>query len=483
MPEDDISTTATEPSFAELLESYSSRITRDIRSGDKLSGRIISIEKDMVFLDTGTQTDGVAVKSELLNEQGEFSYRVGDTLELYVVSADEDVIHLSRSISGAADTTMLKDAFHNAVPVSGKVTAQCKGGFHVDIHHIRAFCPISQIDVSYVENPEVFIGNTYEFLILQFEENGKNIVISRRELLKQAIEIRKQAFLETLSVGAICTGKISRIMPYGAFIELVPGLTGLLPISEISWSHIEKPEDVLTSDDTLQVVVTAIQPRDGDDPKISLSVKQALDNPWTSVHEKFHVGDRVKGKVNRLTHFGAFVEIAPGIDGLVHISEISYTKRVNRVEDFLTTGDTVYVMIKEIDLIKRRISLSIKDAEGDPWMDASEKFKPGQSVEGILQKKEKWGHIITLLPGITGILPISAIRSSEQAASVESLKPGRALTVVVDTIKPEERSITLRMDTPENGNWQQYTPARQPLPMGTLGDKLQEALSRTQRKK
>ncbi len=481
--ENGASADAVEPSFAELLESYSSRITRDIRTGDRLSSRIISIEKDSVFFDTGTQTDGVAVKSDLLNEQGEFPYHVGDTLELYVVSANEDAIRLSRSISGTADTTMLKDAFHSAVPVSGKVTGVCKGGFHVDIHHTRAFCPISQMDVSYVENPEIYVGQTFDFLILQFEEHGKNIVVSRRELMKRAMEAHKKTFLETLSVGVVCTGKIVRIMPYGAFVELTPGLTGLLPVSEISWSHIEKPEDVLNSDDVLQVVVTAIQPREGDDPKISLSVKQVLENPWTTVHERFHIGDRIQGNVSRLAPFGAFVEIAPGIDGLVHISEISYKKRVNRIEDFLATGETVYVLIKEIDLIKKRISLSIKDAEGDPWMDVSEKFKPGQSVEGILQKKEKWGYLITLSPGITGILPISAIRSSAQASTVESLKPGRAMTVVIDAIKPEERSITLRIDAPENDNWQQYTPSRKPLPMGTLGDKLQEALNRTQRNK
>ncbi|MBI5594351.1 MAG: S1 RNA-binding domain-containing protein [Deltaproteobacteria bacterium] len=465
-----------EPSFADLLESYSSKITRNIEVGNKISGRIISIGKDSVFLDTGTQIDGVANRADLLNSKGEFPYTIGDIVELYVVSVKEDEILLSKAISGSGDNLILKEAYQSAIPVNGKVIEQCKGGFHVDIHHTRAFCPVSQMDISYIENPESFIGQSFDFLILQFEERGKNIVVSRRELLKQDMENKKALFLEKLSVGSVCTCRVSRIMPYGAFVELIPGLTGLVPISEISWSHIEKPEDVLNPDDTLQVVVTAIQPRPEGDPKIALSVKQVLDNPWGNISDQFHVGDRVKGKIIRLAPFGAFVELAPGIDGLVHLSEISYTRRVNRPEDFLQTGETVYVLIKEIDLLKKRISLSIKDAEGDPWMDVPEKYKTGQVLEGILQKREKWGYIVTLEPGIVGILPLSRIRSSGQPANMESLKPGRAMTVVIDEIKPEERRITLRLDAPEDDNWQQYSPRVSPRSVGTLGDKLQQAL-------
>jgi len=465
-----------EPSFADLLESYSAKITRNIEVGNKISGRIISIGKDSVFLDTGTQIDGIAHRADLLDSKGEFPYAIGDIIELYVVSVKEDEILLSKAISGSGDNTLLIEAYHNAIPVNGKVTEQCKGGFHVDIHHTRAFCPVSQMDISYIENPESFIGQSFDFLILQFEERGKNIVVSRRELLKQDMESKKELFLETLSVGSLCTGRVARLMPYGAFIELIPGLTGLVPISEISWSHIEKPEDVLNADDTVQVVVTAIQPRPEDDPKIALSIKQVLDNPWSHIGDQFHTGDRVKGKITRLAPFGAFVELAPGIDGLVHLSEISYTQRVNRPEDFLRAGDPVFVLIKEIDLLKKRISLSIKDAEGDPWMDVPEKYKAGQTLEGIIQKREKWGYIITLEPGISGILPLARIRSSGQPAAVESLKPGRAMTVVIDEIKPEERRITLRLDAPEDDNWQQYSPQKSLRSVGTLGDKLRQAI-------
>ena len=465
-----------EPSFADLLESYSSKITRNIEVGNQISGRIISIGKDFVFLDTGTQIDGVANRADLLNSKGEFPYAIGDIVELYVVSAKGDEILLSKAISGSGDNTLLNEAFHNAIPVNGKVIEQCKGGFHVDIQHTRAFCPVSQMDLSYIENPESFIGQSFDFLILQFEERGKNIVVSRRELLKQDMESKKELFLKTLSVGSVCTGRVARIMPYGAFVELIPGLTGLVPISEISWSHIEKPEDVLQADDPVQVVVIAIQPRPEDDPKIALSIKQVLDNPWSHISDQFHAGDRVKGKITRLAPFGAFVELAPGIDGLVHLSEISYTHRVNRPEDFLQSGDQVFVLIKEIDLLKKRVSLSIKDAEGDPWMDVPEKFKTGQTLEGMIQKREKWGYIVTLEPGVVGILPLARIRSSGQSSAIESLKPGRAMTVVIDEIKTAERKITLRLDAPEDDNWQQYSAQKSDQSVGTLGDKLQQAL-------
>lgn len=465
-----------EPSFAELLDSYSARITRNMEIGQKISGRIISIGKDSVFLDTGTQVDGVVSRSDLLNSDGEFPYRMGDVVELYVVSVKEDEVQLSRAISGSGDSVMLLEAYRNAIPVNGKVVEQCKGGFHVDIHGTRAFCPVSQMDISHRDHPESYLGESFDFLILQFEEKGRNIVVSRRELLKQEMERNKKLFLETLSPGTVCTGKVSRIMPYGAFVELIPGLTGLVPISEISWSHIEKPEDVLKADDPLQVIVTAILSKPEGDPKIALSIKQVLDNPWDKVSEQFRAGDRVKGRITRLAPFGAFVELAPGIDGMVHLSEISYTQRVNRPEDFLRVGEMVYVLIKEIDLLKKRISLSIKDAAGDPWMDVPEKYAPGQSLEGMIQKREKWGYLITLEPGIVGILPLARIRSSGQHAAVESLKPGRALTVVIDEIKPEERRISLRLDAPEDGNWQHYAPQISSQSIGTLGDKLQQAL-------
>ncbi len=481
-PEEDCSTLPQEePTFADMLESYSTKISGNIKPGNKISVRIIAVGKDSVFLDTGTQIDGVADKTALLDSKGEFSYKAGDSVELYVVSVKDDEILFSKALSSSIDNSQLKEAYQNAIPVQGKVTAQCKGGFNVDINSTRAFCPVSQIDISYVENPEIFIGKTFDFLILEFSDKGKNIVVSRRELLKQDQDEKKKIFLDKLSVDSIVTGRVTKIMPYGAFVELIPGIKGLVPISEISWSHVEKPEDVLKTDDCLQVIVTAVQPVKDGEPKISLSIKKILENPWDTIVGKIKAGDKVKGRITRIAPFGAFVEIAPGIDGLVHVSEISYAKRVNRIEDFLSAGETVHVLIKEIDVLKKRISLSIKDAEGDPWADVPEKFKCGQAMEGIIQKKEKWGFLVTLEPGIYGSLPFSEIRS--QPKSLESsLKPGRVITVIIDEVNLHEKKIMLSLTDRENDNWKDHLPLKNDRDFEILSDKLKEALKNTKHK-
>jgi small subunit ribosomal protein S1 len=385
-------TTSDEPSFAELFESYSMDSV-DIQIGDRISGKIISIGSDDVFINTGTKTDGAVEKRELLDDKGNFNFRVGDAVDLYVVSINESEIRLSKSISGAdGNALMLRDAYEKKIPVSGKVTEECKGGFRVDILKKTAFCPISQIDHKYAESPDAYVGSTFDFLITKFEEKGKNLVVSRREILKRQFAAAREKFFEKINIGDVLEGKITKIMPFGAFVELAPGIEGMAHISELSWSRTNHPDDVVCRDQTVKVKILGIEPdpKKPDNTKISVSIKQAQDDPWMSVPSQFKAGDKVSGKVSRLADFGAFVEIAPGVDGLVHISEMSYAKRVLRPEDVVSTGETVSVMIKEIDPLKKRISLSIKDAEGDPWMDIEKKYTPGQMVHGVIEKKESF---------------------------------------------------------------------------------------------
>ena len=261
---------------------------------------------------------------------------------------------------------VLRDAHAKAVPVEGKIIETCKGGFRVEVLQRRAFCPISQIDLEYVENPDNYVGATHNFLITKFEENGKNIVLSRRTLLARKQEASRKQFYETVSVGTVLDGTVSHLMPFGAFVELSPGVEGMVHVSELSWSRIKHPADIVSTGDRLQVKIIGIEPVEGSDQlKIALSVKQMSEDPWLSAGENFHEGDKVRGKVTHCVPFGAFVEIAPGIEGLVHISEISYQRRVTKPEEFLNEDESVSVLIKEIDLEKRRISLSIRDAEGD----------------------------------------------------------------------------------------------------------------------
>jgi small subunit ribosomal protein S1 len=424
-------------SFAELFEAYSSGMKDDLQIGDRIKGRIISIGKDSVFMDTGTKVDGTVERAELLDGDGNMPFNEGDEIELYVVAVNDHEIHLSRAISGIGGLELLKEAFENAIPVEGKTSAICKGGFHVDILQRRAFCPISQIDVNYTERSEDYVGNTYQFLITQFGEGGRNIVVSRRKLLAAAMEKEKEAFFGRLKAGDIFKGRVTRLMPYGAFVELIPGVEGMVHISELSWSRAEKAEEVVGVDDTVLVKVIAIA--DGEkknQKKISLSMKQIDTDPWNSVTDSFRPGMKVCGRVIRCAKFGIFVEIAPGIEGLVHISEMSYLKMVINPGDVVKAGETVSVMIKEVDEKGRRISLSLRDALGDPWLEVPEKFSVGQVVVGTIEKKEKFGYFISLSPGITGLMPKSKFGSAEKPELIEKLKTGDPVAVTLEENYP-----------------------------------------------
>jgi small subunit ribosomal protein S1 len=461
-------------SFEELLESYTSGMGEDVRVGDRIRGEILSIGKESVFVDTGTKIDGVVDKEELFDERGELPYKVGDTLDLYVVSFNGSEIRLSKALSGVGGLKALKEAYDEGIPVEGKVKGRIKGGFHIETMGKKAFCPLSQIDVIHEEDLEQHIGKSYPFLVTQFEDRGRNIVLSRAELLKREQKKAAEAFLQDLKVGDERQGRVRRLMPYGAFVEIFPGVEGMVHISEISWSRLEKPNEVLSVGDSVRVKVMGME--EGKGGRISLSMKELEGDPWENLEGKVREGDKVTGKVKRCTGFGAFVELFPGIEGLVHISEMSYTKRVMKPEEVVRMGDRVPVVVKEIDLPARRISLSIKDAEGDPWLEVPERYKSGQSLQGILEKKEKFGYFVLLEPGVTGLIPISKIRDLHKPSSIEKLKEGDSIPVFIEGINVEERKITLGpADSEDEKHWARFVKGSE-KPLGILGEKLKQAL-------
>jgi len=466
-----------EDSFAELFEAYSDGMKEDLQLGDKLKGKIIAIGRESVFVDTGTKVDGVVGREELLDENRELPFKEGDILELYVVFNNGNEIRLSKTLSGIGNIRVMSEAFRKAVPVEGKVKGECKGGFHVEVMGKRAFCPISQIDLKYVDSPEPYVGETLSFLITEFDEDDRNIVVSRRELLAKEQEKSKEEFFKEIAIDMELEGRVTKLMPYGAFVELIPGIEGMIHLSEISWSRIERPHEILTIGDMVTVKLVGLeQGKRPGEMRIALSIKQMTGDPWNSVEEKFRIGDKISGKVTRCVKFGAFVEITPGIEGLVHISEMSYKRRVLKTEDMVTAGDTVDVMVKEIDAEKRRISLSMKEAEGDPWIDIHTKYKVGQSVEGIIEKKERFGYFVSLEPGITGLLPISKIESSQKPSVIEKLGQGDAIPVTVERIDPDERKISLSPgDKKDEEDWRNYSKDSEKS-IGSLGEKLQQAL-------
>ncbi len=466
-------------SFEELLESYDSTMDHEIHQGEKIQGEILSIGSDSIYIGTGTKSDGVVKKSELLDKDGQLPYGVGDTIELYVTALTESEIILSKALSGAGSTGMLEDAAHSQTPVEGKVTGTIKGGYSVDLMGKRAFCPISQMDIKYIETAEDYVGNTFNFMITRFAEGGRNIVVSRRKLMDEELKLKKQAFLSTLSEGDILTGEVMKLMPYGAFIELIPGVEGMAHISELSWARVEKAEDVLKPGEKVQVKLVKFETKeDSENPRLALSLKQVSTDPWDGVSETIKTGDQVTGRVVRLAPFGAFVEIAPGLDGLVHISEMSHTRRVLKAEDVVSQGERVQVVVKSIDPENKRISLSIKDALGDPWVGAAAKFPKGTVVEGIVEKKEKFGLFITLEAGITGLMPASLYSRASKPSEVESLKPGNRISVMVEGMDEDNRRATLAPPDLESGDaWKKFTGPKEES-MGTMGSLLMEALKK-----
>lgn len=368
-----------EPSFAELFESYEARTGRDLNPGDMIEGQIISIGSKSIYVDTGTKSDGVAEKAEFLDENGEFPYAVGDVVKLYIVSLSESEIILSRALSGAGKVSMLKDAAACRTPVEGRVTEAIKGGFSVSIMGKRAFCPVSQMDVRYIENPEDYVGQTHNFLITRYEEGGRNIVVSRRELLNEKIRENIKIFFGNFSEGDIVQGVVTRLVPYGAFIELIPGLEGMAHISELSWARIDKPEEVVKPGDSVRVKLLKIEKSEkSDQPRVSLSLRQVSENPWIGVSQRYAAGSIVQGVVEKREKFGIFIRLEPGVTGLMPLSCIKEAGEPLKF-DSLKPGDNVSVMIRQTDEDARKITLAPPESrEPDDWKQFSANGKKSE---------------------------------------------------------------------------------------------------------
>lgn len=480
---EDDPTRTDEKGFSELLESSYEQDRGPIQVGDRVRGKIISIGRENLFIDTGYKVDGVVERAELADEDGNLPYQEGDTIDLYVVSRRGGEIRLSKAISGIGGVAILEDAHEKAIPVEGKVLEQCKGGFRVEVVKRKAFCPISQMDISHIEDLEQHVGKTYQFLITEFEEEGKNIVLSRRALLEAEQKKTQQAFFDGLEPGAVLEGKVSKIMPYGVLLEIAPGVEGMVHVSEMSWARTLNPEDIVHLGEGLKVRLIGVEDDSRSGRKrISLSMKQVEEDPWITILERFKPGDKVSGKVTRCADFGAFVEIEPGIEGLVHISEMSYLKRVSKPSEVVSPGETVDVLVKEIDPTARRISLSMKDAEGDPWISIQEKYRIAQVVQGTLERKERYGYFVNLEPGITGLLPKSKIGASYNAQEIEKKREGEVISVCIEEIDAANHRITLAPgDSRDGDDWKGFAPDSAGG-MGSLGDKLKKAMDSKKKK-
>jgi small subunit ribosomal protein S1 len=356
-----------EGEFAEMLAASEHAEPSEAKPGDKLTGKIIQIAGPDAFVDCGLRNELPISVQELKNEDGEMKFNVGDEVTAHVQKGP-DGLKLTMAVNlREAGNEALTAAYAAGTPVQGKVGSTNKGGFSIDLSGTRAFCPFSQIDVRRADNPEIFVGQTYQFKILELSEDGRNIVVSRRALLQADRESQAQATRESLVVGDNLEGVVTRLVPFGAFVD-IGGLEGLVHISQISHQRVGDPSDVLKEGQTVKVKVLEIQNLGmGRSERISLSIKALATDPWPETASSMVPGQDVTGRVTRLVDFGVFVELTPGVEGLIHISELA-NRRVIHPREVLNEDEEINVRILDVDLDRRRISLSRKQAsdyEGD----------------------------------------------------------------------------------------------------------------------
>ena len=442
--------------FAEMFENSLTGIGKKLSPGDKVRGEILTIGKEEVFVSTGTVDDGAVLKSDLLDAEGQFHHKVGDFLNLFVTQVRGGQILLSPKPTSKNMAEGIEDAFDMMLPVEGKVTELCNGGFRVTVMGKSAFCPVSQMDSRRIDNQEAYIGKKFEFLVTQFSERGRNIVVSRRKLLDEQKEISVQGFLEDHKVGDALQGVVTRVEKFGAFIEVAPGLEGLAHISELAWSRTDNPSEVVHVGQELSVKILKLDEANGR-LQVSLSVKQAQPEPWLKLPSHLREGAVVQGKITRCMKFGAFVELAPGIEGLVPMSEMTYGKRVVRSDEIAKEGEVVQVLIKEISPDDRRMVLSLRDAAGsDPWIMAESRFQPGTVAQGVIDRREPYGLFVRLDEGLVGLMPKSKANDNPDF-SYDKAKVGDQVVVQIDEFRGPERKISLKVPLdPGAGNWQGF---------------------------
>ena len=427
-----------------MLDKYDKPMTTAPEVGAKVKGKIISIGRQFALVDINAKNEAMIKIEEFMDAKKELSKKPGDIIEAYIVSVAHHEIMLSTVLSNKDDRRRsgieeLRVAMKNKVPIEGKVTGINKGGFNVRVMGHRAFCPVSQIDLKRVEDPNQFLNASLPFVITQISEGGRNIVVSRLPLLSEGLLTVIDGLKQGIAEKKTYTGTITKITDFGLFIDLGE-IEGLAHISEVAWDRTEDLHKDFEIGQKATCVVIGVELRDPvRNSKISLSLKQSTENPWNSAADRFKAGQSVQGRITRLAPFGAFVLLCPGIEGLIHVSEMSWGKKVRQPSDIVAPGQTVQVTILSVDQIKKEISCSLKDLESDPWKNIREKLPLAASVSGTVAQHTKFGYFIDFAEGITGLLPFANIAPDKK----ESIKVGSPLEVTIESIDEERRRISL----------------------------------------
>ncbi len=437
--------------FAEMFEA--SLAARDaVREGEVVRGKVLEVGKDHVLVDIGYKSEATVSLSEFSVMDGQPTVHVGDEIDVFVESREDDsgLVIVSKE---KADKLRVWDDISAAAErdelVDGVIVARVKGGLSVDIG-VKAFLPGSQVDLRPIRNLDKLIGQKFKFKVIKFNKKRGNIVLSRRVLLEQEREEQKRETLKKLAEGEVMVGVIKNLTEYGAFVDL-GGIDGLLHITDMSWGRVNHPSEMFKISDEIKVKILKFDP---DTERVSLGYKQISEDPWGNAAEKYPVGQKVRGKVVSLTDYGAFIEIEPGVEGLVHVSEMSWTKRVKHPSKIVNVGDEVEALVLDIDLPQKRISLGMKQVEPNPWTLLSEKYPVGAVIKGVVRNITDFGIFVGVEEGIDGLVHVSDLSWTHRVKHPSELyQKGDEVEAVVLNIDVENERFSLGIKQLTDDPW------------------------------
>lgn len=417
---------AEEESFAALLEKNGTA-SEKLRPGQKVRAKVISISGDAVYIDLGGKSEGMIALNELVGENGICRVSEGDIVDAYFVSVQDGIRRLTTLVNGYSSLRLnaIRDAFDAGTAVTGELKREVKGGFEVTVDGVSCFCPGSHLGLKRGEKPGAeYAGKTFSFKVLDYKENGRNIVVSRRAVLEEERQALIGRLKEAIAVGMDIPAKVRSLQNFGAFVDL-GGVDGLVPFSEISWSRIEKPEDVLSIGQEVTVKVLSL---DWEKMRLTVSIKALQPDPWSVADDKYQVGSKVAGTVVRLAPFGAFVSVEPGIDGLVHISNLAAGRRINHPKEVVEVGRQVEAYVLAVDKQGRKLSLSLQ-----PKREEKKIVLPsaGEIIDGIVDKVMPFGVFVKIGDEVTGLVPNSEMDTPNGADHSRMFPAGSTMQVVV----------------------------------------------------
>ncbi len=452
---------------ASKIAEFYERTVRDIVEGEIVKGTVIEIKGDSVIVDIGYKSEGIIPIREFYSPSGELTVKPGDVVDVYLDQKEdsEGLIVLSRE---KAEKIKIWDdlarIYEKGEVVQGTILGKTKGGLMVDIG-VKAFLPGSQVDLRPVKDLDKLIGKTFSMKVIKLNQKRGNIVLSRRELLEQERKALKEATIASLEEGKLVKGKVKNITDYGAFIDL-GGIDGLLHITDMSWGRLSHPTELFNVGDEIEVVVLKF---DRQTERVSLGYKQKFPDPWEAVDQKYPAGSRVRGKVVSMTDYGAFVELEPGVEGLVHISEMSWTQRVKHPSKVVSIGDVVDVVVLDVDKENRRISLGMRQAEPNPWDSIEERYPVGARVSGKVRNLTEFGAFVELEEGIDGLIHVSDLAWKRVKHPSEVLKKGDRIEAIVLHVDKENHRISLGLKQVQADPWQTVVPEKYQVGMDVKG--------------